>query len=74
MPIPFQTPTGTVYMEFDEWLRYSDDDLRTLYATNEIDPLTVKAPSSGRDVTDEFDLPDISKIEEVDLSPTGKRN
>lgn len=73
MPIAVQTPTGTIYMEIDEYLRYSDEDLRSLYASNEIDPLSVKVPTGSKDVFEDFDLPDLPRFDEKSTSKKEKR-
>lgn len=73
MPIAVQTLTGTIYMEIEEYLRLSDEDFLGLYASNEIDPMSVKIPANSRDVTDDFDLPDLSKVEELDINRFRKR-
>lgn len=73
MPIAVQTPTGTMYMEIDEFLRLTDEDFSGLFASNEIDPLTVKIPANTRDITDEFDLPDIPHAEDIQDRPSKKR-
>lgn len=59
-----QTPTGTKVMDILDLL---DDkvNLNEIQADGFIDPMSMKIPSSGRDVTDDFDLPDISNIEEI---------
>lgn len=66
MPIAVQTPTGTVYMEIDEFLRLTDEDFTGLYASNEIDPLSVKIPANSRDITKEYNIPDLPTDDEVE--------
>lgn len=65
MAIPVQTATGTKWMEISDLLK-DDVNLNELQGDVFFDPMSAKVPS-GRDVTDEFDIPDISEIEEVDI-------
>ena len=65
MALFVQTPTGTKLMDISELLR-DDLNLNEINSEGFIDPMSVRIPSSSRDVTDDFDLPDIEEIEEID--------
>lgn len=67
--IPFQTPTGTVYMTLDQWLALDEVGIRSLQASNDVDPLSVRSPT-GHDLIDDFELPDISEFEPNDRKKT----
>lgn len=66
-----QTPTGTKMMNIADLL---DDNinLNGIRADGFIDPMTMKTPTGGTDYIDEFELPDLNEIEELDKEDVKK--
>lgn len=55
-----QTPSGTRVMSIDELLK-DDLNLNEVQANDFIDPMSVRIPT-GRDITEQFDLPSDEEI------------